>query len=112
MLISDLIIGFHSAMFWVYGAFILIGLMAYIFYRPSFSRVLSLAIISPTIFFLITNFGVWIGSSLYETNLTGLLTAYTFALPFFANSLFASVLFSLSFFSIFKLVTRRDPLVS
>mgnify|MGYP001335885251 CR=1 FL=1 len=45
MLISDLIIGFHSAMFWVYGAFILIGLMAYIFYRPSFSRVLSLAII-------------------------------------------------------------------
>ena len=112
MLISDLIIGFHSAMFWVYGAFILIGLMSYIFYRPSFSRVLSLAIISPTIFFLITNFGVWIGSSLYELNLTGLLTAYTFALPFFANSLFASVLFSLSFFSIFKFVNRRDPVVS
>ena len=55
MLISDLIIGFHGQMFWVYGGFTLISLLSYILYLPVFSRVLTLSVLNPTLFFLVTN---------------------------------------------------------
>ena len=111
MLISDLIIGFHGQMLWVYGGFVLIGLCSYIFYLPVFSRVLTLSVFSPTIFFLITNFGVWQGSPMYDQSAVGLSTSYAMGLPFFANSLMASVLFSLSFFAIYKVfVNQREVL--
>ena len=107
MLISDLIIGFHGQMFWVYGGFALISLSSYVFYLPVISRVLALSVFSPTLFFLITNFGVWMGSPMYEQSTSGLFTSYTMGLPFFANSLAASVLFSLSFFLIYKLYFKQ-----
>jgi hypothetical protein len=112
MLVSDLIIGFHGQMFWVYGSFLLISLSSYIFYLPKFSRVLTLSILSPTLFYLITNFGVWMGSPMYDQSLTGLFTSYVFALPFFANSLMSSILFVSSFFLIFKIYINQDLLTN
>ena len=55
---------------------------------------------APTIFFLITNFGVWTGSSMYSQDINGLIQCYFLALPFYASSLLATVLFaSLFYFS-------------
>ena len=102
MFISDLILGFHGQMFWVYGGFTIISLFSYILHLPVFSRVLTLSVLNPTLFFLVTNFGVWLGSPMYDQTVVGLFSSFTMGLPFFANSLMASVLFSSSFFLIYK----------
>ena len=90
MLISDMIIGFHGQMFWVYGGFVLIGVCSYIFHLPMFSRVLTLSVLSPTLFYLMTNFGVWLGSPMYDQTLVGLYTSYVMGLPFFEIFCFAA----------------------
>jgi hypothetical protein len=52
------------------------------------------AIAAPTIFFLISNFGVWMGSQVtYSKSFSGLMTCYEAGLPFYRNSLIATLLF-------------------
>ena len=60
MLISDLIIGMHSLMLWTYGPIIILSLLSYYFSNDKASRIASLAIASPAVFYLMSNFGVWI----------------------------------------------------
>ena len=48
------------------------------------------------IFFIITNFGVWT-LGLYGYSIEGLILCYTFALPFFGNTLVSTIIFSLIF---------------
>ena len=45
------------------------------------------------IFFVLTNFGVWIFGN-YDFTINGLLLCYTLALPFFAHSLISTFIFS------------------
>lgn len=77
---TDMLIGFHPYMLWVYSSLLLVGLMRF---NPLASSIA---------FFLITNFGVWV-SGAYGLNLQGFLTTYTLAIPFFANTLISTVIF-------------------
>ena len=69
MLISDFIIGFHSHMLWTYGAFLLISLGVLGYFQKKVNRLLTLSVLSPTLFYLLTNFGVWTSSSIYSNEL-------------------------------------------
>ena len=90
--ITDLIIGFHSVTLFTWGSIILIGFLSQFFIRNLTSRI-SGALIGASLFFLITNFGVWsLGS--YGYNLEGLIAWYTLALPFFGNTLVSTLIFS------------------
>ena len=92
LLFTDLIIGFHSTILFTSGSVILIGLISKLFYKSILFRI-SGAIISAVIFFLFSNFGVWLGGS-YGYNLNGFVNCYLFALPFFGNTLVSTILFS------------------
>lgn len=100
MLISDLIIGMHSLMLWTYGPIIILSLLSYYFSIDKASRIASLAIASPAVFYLMSNFGVWINSSMYTKDFSGLIQCYVNAIPFYANSAAACVLFCSAFFVI------------
>ena len=100
MLISDLIIGMHSLMLWTYGPIIILSLLSYYFSNDKASRIASLAIASPAIFYLMSNFGVWINSSMYTKDFSGLIQCYVNAIPFYANSATACILFCSAFFLI------------
>jgi len=84
---------------WVYGAFlIIIGLGFLLRGRVNILNVIGASLGSSIVFFLVTNFGVWLGSLIYPPNVSGLLMSYTAGLPFFWNTLagdlfFCSVLF-------------------
>ena len=54
------------------------------------------SIAAPVLFFLLSNFAVWIfnGGQFYPYTLTGLLACYTAAIPFFHNTLISTVCFS------------------
>jgi len=55
---------------------------------------LSGVLASACIFFLLTNFGVWISGSLYELSLNGFVMCFVLALPFFGYTLLSTFIFS------------------
>ena len=56
---------------------------------------------SSLIFFIISNFGVWLSGGMYEKNIAGLINCYMMAIPFLKNTMISTVFFSyLSFISV------------
>ena len=90
--ITDLFIGFHSLTLFTWGSVIIIGFVSKFFLSTMISRI-SGSLLGAFIFFLITNFGVWIFGN-YDFTINGLLLCYTLALPFFAHSLISTFIFS------------------
>ena len=90
--ITDYFIGFHSTLIFTWGSVMIIGIISIYFKRTIIYRI-SGALIGATLFFLITNFGVWsLGS--YGYTLNGLMMCYTLAIPFFGYTLISTIIFS------------------
>ena len=92
-LITDLIIGFHNTILFTWGSVFIIGLFAKYFLRNISSRITG-TVVSVIIFFIITNFGVWL-TGLYSFDFEGLISCYMLALPFLGNTLVSTILFSI-----------------
>ena len=84
-------------MLWTYGAFLLISLGVLGYFQKKVNRLLILSVFSPTLFYLLTNFGVWTSSSIYSNDIVGLLECYTLAIPFYANNLISTIIFLMAF---------------
>ena len=95
MFLSDIFIGFHSFMPFVYFS-IFISSMVGIWLQRNFSEVNIIvgSFISATSFFLITNTAVWLTSTMYPKTITGLLTCLNVAIPFYHNTIFSTMLYS------------------
>ena len=91
--ITDFFIGFHSLLVWTWGGLALISLISK-FSNSILSR-LFLSFVGAVIFYIISNFGVWFGGSLYQHSIEGLIQCYIMALPFFTNTLLSTIIFSL-----------------
>lgn len=95
MLLSDLILGLHSSILFVYGSITLITLCCHFLLRKLNLISIGTAVIFATaIFFLITNFGAWLSHGMYPHNVQGLGLAYVAGLPFLLNSLLANIVFT------------------
>ncbi len=90
--ITDLVIGYHYGIFFTWGSVLLIGLISN-YFRNSLIKRLSGALVGAIIFFIVTNFGVWI-SGMYEYSFNGIISCYVAAIPFFAYSAISTILFS------------------
>ena len=118
MLLSDALLGFHSTMWAVYGALAVAWLLGTLALRkPTAARVLGTSVVASILFFLITNFAVWLGSAYYPQTAGGLLACYTAGLAFynnqsfFLNSLLGDLFFSLLLFGSYALLQRRFPVL-
>ena len=100
LIFTDFIIGFHSLMIFTLGSIIFIGLISKYFNRSILFR-LTGALSGAVIFFILTNFGVWLSGS-YGYNLIDLFTCYSLALPFFGYTLISTFIFSLIIETIYK----------
>ncbi len=85
--------GFHSGMWYVYGAFLVISLVGF-WVRSSFSvpRLALGTLVASLLFFVVTNFGVWL-SGWYGYTAEGLSACYMAAIPFYRNQVLGDVLF-------------------
>tara|TARA_B100001250_G_scaffold369907_1_gene353713 strand:+ start:490 stop:972 length:483 start_codon:yes stop_codon:yes gene_type:complete len=90
--VTDIVIGLHSVTLFTWGSVVIIGLISKYFISSIISR-LSGALFGALIFYLISNFGVWITGS-YGYTIEGLIACYTLALPFFGFTVVSTVLFS------------------
>ena len=89
--ITDYFIGFHSLLIWTWGSLVIIGVISK-FGTNIISRVF-MTITGALVFFIISNFGVWLTSSFYSPNLQGLINCYIMGIPFFTNTLLSTILF-------------------
>jgi hypothetical protein len=108
LLLSDLLLGFHSTMAYVYGAFalmVVIGL--WLRAHAGVVPLIGAALASSVLFFVITNFGSWLSHNMYPKTADGLLAAYTAAIPFFRNTVLGDVMFTLLVFGGFEFAQQR-----
>ena len=100
---------FNSGMIWTYGAIILVGLMGGSFIKKISSGKVVLASLSgSTIFYIVSNFGVWALSPMYVKSVTGLIQCYSLALPFYGTSLIGDLLYSSVLFGAYQLVLSKN----
>jgi hypothetical protein len=105
LIISDLCIGFHNTILFVYGSFVLIGFIG--LWLKSHKKPLPIigsALLSSSLFFIITNFGVWLtgGGWFYPKTWQGLIECYTLAIPFFRNTVAGDLVYTGVLFGLFE----------
>lgn len=106
--LSDLWLGFDFGSMWaVYGSFLLSGLIGlYIRKHKSVSTVVLGSVTASVAFFLITNFAVWIGTSMYSKDIAGFINCYVAAIPFYRNTLMGDLFFTGLFVGGYELIQR------
>ena len=90
--ITDMFLGFHFTILFTWGSVILIGFLSK-YLNKSINLRLCGALFGALIFFILTNFGVWLNGS-YGYNLAGFINCYILAIPFFGYSLISTLIFS------------------
>lgn len=106
MLISDIFLGFHSTMIWVYASFAVIALVGlWLKSHKSVGYIFGTTLVSSIIFFIVTNFGVWL-SGYYGYTLNGLSLCYVMAIPFFKNTAAGDLFYVAAMFGIYEFVKR------
>jgi hypothetical protein len=123
LFISDLILGFHAMMGWVYAGFIITAVIGMLLKkRITPLTVAGASLLSSVIFFLLTNFGAWIASPIYPDTLTGLIQCYvaglvffndgSYGISFFMNEILGSLFYNTILFGSLYLVSKRFPVLA
>ena len=110
MFLSDMVIGFHSGMPVIYGAFAVIACLGFLLKEKKTAlRITTASLVAATFFFAVSNFAVWAFDRLYPLTFQGLVTCYIAAIPFFQNWLAGTLFYSAVLFGGFALAERRIP---
>lgn len=93
---------------WVYGAFAVVVLLGFVLLKQvKIQNVLLASVLTAIVFFLVTNFGVWAGGTMYPKTAAGLGACYVAAIPFFWNTLLSNILFSAVLFAGYNYVRQQ-----
>ncbi|MCX6272364.1 MAG: hypothetical protein NTU44_14350 [Bacteroidetes bacterium] len=112
MVLGDLFIGFHPYILAVYGSLLLtvcIGFLVRL--KPGVFSVIGGSLLSSLLFFLITNFSMWMGNPNFTQDFAGLVQCYTVAIPFFNNGILGDLFYNGVLFGSFYLVQSYIPVL-
>lgn len=110
LLVSDALLGFHSLMPIIYGAFVaIVGIGFFLRRRRRPLQIAGACVAGSVLFFVVTNLGVWMLGSLYPKTLAGLVACYVAAIPFLHYTLLGDAFFTAVLFGGFMLAQRRFP---
>ena len=99
----------YPGWYWQYVSYIaIVGVGLLLRDRVKVSSVGAASISSSVLFFLVTNFGVWLSMDMYPHTPAGLALCYTAALPFFGGTLVGDLFFSALMFGSVKFARRRS----
>ncbi len=106
MIASDLVIGLHDVVLFTWGSFILVTLFGTAIRRKKGAgRIISLSLLSSLVFYLVTNFGVWL-VGWYSKDLKGLADSYIMGLPFLRNFTIATLSYAAVLFGIYEIIAH------
>jgi hypothetical protein len=107
---SDVLLGLHRTVPFVYGSFALIVCLGFwLRTRRTAVPIACAALVASVLFFIITNFGVWLFETMYPKTLEGLLLCYLAAVPFFGNTLLGDAAYTLILFGGLALAEKWLP---
>jgi hypothetical protein len=113
MLMTDLILGFHSTMWSVYLSFAIIVAIGFTLQnKVKTGRVLLATVSASILFFIITNFAAWLAMPFYPKTLVGLAASYTAAIPFFHYNFLGDLVYTGVIFGSFELARLKYPVLS
>jgi len=107
--------GFYEGQWINYLLFASVTIFGFFIRKVTVINVLVMSLIAPTYYFIISNFLTWIGVGQYveyPKTWNGLISCYTAALPFYKNSLIATLIFSTVLFGCWYLIARRNSKTS
>ncbi|WP_428235124.1 DUF6580 family putative transport protein [Gracilimonas sp.] len=123
MFISDLLVNnllyanfyggftlFTPGFYWMYGAIALIVVAGiFILKKVNTTTVIAGSLSASVIFFLVTNFGVWLSNPMYPQGIEGLLMSYTAGIPFFHYTVIGDLFYSGVMFGAFEYAKTKTP---
>jgi hypothetical protein len=77
--------------------------------RVGVLRVGAYSLLGSVLFFVVTNFGAWLGSPMYPQTGAGLAAAYVAGIPFFQYTLLGTLCYSALLFGSFAWLRSRSP---
>lgn len=96
--------------YWTYGSYLLISVAGFfLLKKQSLLRIGAGALASSLIFFLITNFGCWLGSKTFSQDFSGLMQCYAFALLFLKGTMAGDLVYCGILFGGFALAEKMMP---
>lgn len=104
---------FTGGFIYLYGSVLMIVFLGYVLLKKiTFGRVLGGALGASVIFYMVSNFGVWIGSPMYPLTVEGFIACYIAAVPFFHYTIAGNVIYSAVLFGGFEWFKYRYPTVA
>lgn len=98
---------FHSTTLYVWGSFLISGLIGITLRKNKRPALIIGASLAASLqFFLITNFGVWAGG-MYDRGLDGLAQSYIMGLPFLKWTILGDLFYTTTFFAAYQLTLRN-----
>ncbi len=105
--------GFYSGQWINYAILLVSTLIGWGLKGRKYSSLLTGAIAAPTVFFLLSNLGVWMGSQItYTKDFSGLMKCYEAGLPFYRNSLIATWLFLPAILFVYNYLTKKKVVLT
>lgn len=91
-----------------WAGFLLVGLIGWTLReRRTAGRVAAASVAGSVLFFLITNFGVWLQWGMYPLTPAGLAECYAAAIPFFRNTLLGDLAYTALMFGSYNWLQQR-----
>ncbi len=107
MFIGDIYFGFHNTMFFTYISLATVVSLGLIIKKFGFTEIIFAGLLGSVCFFIISNFGVWLVSEIYEKNINGLIQCYIMAIPFFHKTLASTLLYLFVLKFLFELSVKK-----
>lgn len=113
MIVSDLVIGFYTGMYWTWLSFGLIATLGLLMKHRSLAWRIPLGALGASgLFFVVSNFGTWVASGMYSLDLAGLMQCYLMAIPFLRATVLSDIFFVMLSLTAYEVVMRYRSLIS
>ena len=106
---SGNIIWFYEGFYWQYISYLIIISMCANFngVKNKFFKVLFLILSSSMLFFILSNFGYWLTSGLYEHTIQGFSNCYVAAIPFYKGTLYGTLFYTPILFILYFVLQKK-----
>lgn len=108
MAICDAFIGFHALVPFTWGSILLVSLLgSKLRDRKSVKTVALSSVGAAVLFYIVTNFGVWLLYPTYPKSMAGLVQCYIAAIPFFRGTLASTLIYTAVLFVAYEVVAAK-----
>jgi hypothetical protein len=106
--------GFYSGQWKNYLILMVATLIGWVLKGRNYTSLLAGTIGAPTVFFLVSNFMVWQATTevVYAKSFSGLMTCYEAGLPFYRNSLVATLIFLPVILLVYNYLTKKKAVLT